>query len=188
MGDGQVVPLHEGTQPGGGLHQIGQMAEGVFKRLRRAVGHVGKCAEGRHIDEGPLVEPAHVAGVEHAGGGHPGRPLHVLGQAEILGKIVGGPGGDIAQGGRVFQGEQARHGLVEGAVAAAADDPVEPPAQMCGGPGGVRRTPGGPHRGEIARLGEHVQNAGQVQPDLALAGVGIIEKEQFLHGRFPRKN
>ena len=55
----QAVGL-KGGQPGRPLQQIRQVAEDILKWLGRIVGHVGKGAEGGHIDKVRPVEAPHI--------------------------------------------------------------------------------------------------------------------------------
>ena len=183
----QVVAPAQVPQLGGGLQHVGQVAEGALELLGGVVAHVGEDAEGGHVDEGPVVEAAHVAGPGRPLRRHGRRLLHPTGQAQVLGEVVGGAGGNIAQHRRRVQGEQPRHRLAEGAVPAAADHPVIPPALPGGHMGGVGLALGGPHRHQIARLGKNVHHIGQMGLDDPLAGLGIVDEEQSFHVLFLRR-
>lgn len=179
--DGQVVALEQGAQLGGSLQQIGQVAEGVLEGLGGVVGHVGKGAEGGHIDEKAVVEHPNVAGAGHAGHGGFGGLVHAFGQVQVPGEVIGGAGGDVAHQGGRLQAHQAGDHLVEGSVAAAAYHPVVPAADGGGHPSGVAGSLGGPGAGQVPCLGEGVQNGGELGAYLALARLGIVDKKQFFH-------
>ena len=176
----QVVGVEVG-QTSGPLQHIGQMAEEVFEGLGGVVGHVGKGAEGGHIDKILVVEAAHIhqSGTTGGGGLRPG--VHPPGKAEVTGKVVGGTGGDIAYFGAVLQGHQAGNDFVKGAVSAAADHPVHTAAQFSGGSGGVAGTLGGMGDDEPPGPGEGVLKAGKTGFDPAFSSVGIVDKEHTAH-------
>ena len=151
-----------GAQAGCALQHVGQVAKEIFEGLGGVVGHVGEGPEGGYIDEIAVVEAPDVHRAGDACGGGPGDGLHTTGEAEIFGKIVGGARRDIAHLRPAGEGHQAGRHLVEGAVAAGTDDALKFPGPRQGGGGGVPRTLGGVDGYVPARLGQRLQDCGQL--------------------------
>ena len=107
--------------------------------------------------------------------------LQGFGQVQIAGKVVGGPRGQIAQHRPGVQSQQTGDGLAEGAVSAAADDPVKPAAQLGGDTGGVRLALGGIGSHQISGLGKGVQQPRKVPADSSLARMRVENKQQLFH-------
>ena len=81
------------------LQHVGRVAQGVFDALGGGVAGAGKGTEGRHIGEVPLAELACVIGNGSAQNDVLGGLQNVRGELQAGGKIVGGAGGNVADGG-----------------------------------------------------------------------------------------
>ena len=160
------------------------MPKGVFELLGCAVAHIGENTKGGYIDKGPVVKAAHVALSGRPLHRHGRRLFHPPGQTQVFGKVIGGTGWNVAQHRWGVQGEQSRYCLAEGAVSAAADHPVVPPALPGCHMGGVGLALGGPHGHQVARLGKGVHHIGQMGLDDAFARLGIVDEEQSFHFTF----
>ena len=139
---------------------IGSVPQGVFDILGCGIAGSGKRAEGGNIGKIPVAEPTHVVAHRLALHDLLGGLKDIGGQLQAGRKIVGGTGGDIADGGVRPGAEQAGNGLVQCAVAAAADHQINVLALFPGDGGGVPPPQGHVGGDLIPRLGKHQQNIG----------------------------
>ena len=169
-------------------HNVGQLAKGVFQFLWGVVGHFGKGAEGSYVDEGLAVDAADVqrerlavGGTDHGGFGDAG------GDAQIMGAVIGGPGGDIAQYRGMGQVEQAGYRFAQSAVTPGAHHPVKTAAQLLNCAGGIALALGGIGRDQPARLREAVDDGGKLLLELAFSRALVIDEKQSLHDGPPSR-
>ena len=157
------------------------LAQSVFDILGCGIAGPGKRAEGGNIGKIPVAEPPYV--VAHRLTLHDGLGglENVGGQLQAGSKVVGGTGGDIADGGVRPGAEQAGNGLVQRAVAAAADHQINIFALLPGDGGGV--SPSQRHVGDdlIARLCKCQQNVSQMPVRPFHPGKWIHDKQHLFH-------
>ena len=178
---GQIGQL---TDP---LHNIGKMAKGVFQVLRRIVSHLGKGAEGCHIDKGVPVDSAHVNGPGLAPGGHHGRFHHTRRQAQIVRAVIGGPCRHIAQHGRRGQFHQTGHRFAQRSVPSGTDHPVKLSTQFPGYPGSIPFALGRIDSHQPPGLCKTVEHQGKLLLHRALARRLIVNKQHPFHAAPPPK-
>ena len=161
--------------------QISRMAQGVLDILRRGIAGPGKGAEGSHIGEVPGAELAHIVGHGLALQDLLRRLHDIGGELQAAGKIVGGAGRDIADRDLETCPAHAGDGLIEGAVATAADDQVDTGTKaahrLLGGAGAG----GHMDRHIIARLGIEQKDIRKEAVGPFLAGKGIHKEQHFFH-------
>ena len=87
----------KGGQTLNAFQNIRGLAEEIFGRLRRIVGHIGKGAESRHIGKIASVEAADI-GIDHAAVNNiAGRHEHIVIEMVAGSEIIHRSGGNIAQ-------------------------------------------------------------------------------------------
>lgn len=128
-GDAGVV-WAEGGDVLDALEKVGEMAQVVFDGLGCAVGGSGEGAEGGNVDERASAEVADIQKEAGAGGDAPGGLRRAVGEAEAGGEVVGRAAGDVSEGRGSGEEHEAGDSLIEGTIAAVADDTVEMGAQL----------------------------------------------------------
>lgn len=165
------------------VEQICRVPQGVLYTLGSGVARAGEGAEGGDIGKIAIAEAADVIWHGSAADDAAHGLKRLRRDVQARGKIVGRAGGDIADGNIAAALQQAVDGLVEGAVAAAADDQLRFVRVVRHGLHGVARAGGDVGGDLIPCLTESAEDLAEIAPCLTHTGVRIHHEQHFFHGR-----
>ena len=160
----------------GSLQNIGKVPQRIFYLLRGGIAGFGKGTKCGDVIKVAVVQGTYVHVEFSAGDGVQSSLLHAGGQVQAGSKVIGGTKRDIAHWSAILPLHHAADHLIQGTIAAAADDQIVSAGVLYDLTGTVQTRTGGVNGDLVIVIGKDPDHSVKIGLRLIASGKGIDNK------------